>query len=235
MPKVGKYEYPFFHLDLTVDKLRQYYDVVKTDETSREVVAETLGMSATGGGFVYLVSSMEKYGLVQTGGGKITITQLGKTILFGEPREVENARSEAVLNVDLFRELHEQYGKDVQLEQVRAFIRQKANVDIAAAQQMASKVGNLYKRVSSYIIPTKITETVAVKSSTPFSVAPSAGITDTELARQEPLKIQYGGVYIQIPPNDLKAIALAKDALEFMEHRLREQIKSEKQKSVEKG
>lgn len=236
MPKVGKYDYPFFDLDSTVEKLRQYYEVVKTDETSREVVAETLQMSVTGGGYANLVSSMEKYGLVHTGGGKITITQLGKTILFGEPSEVDNARSDAVANIDLFRELHEQYGKEVQIEQVRAFLRQRANVDIAAAQKMASTVANLYKKVSGYIMDAKRMEAVTVKQSvSPIGIARSDRIPTAESTKEEPLKIQYGDVYIQIPPNDLKAIALAKDALEFMEQRLRDQSKTEKQKGSEKG
>lgn len=230
MPKAGRYEFPFFDLDFAIEKLRQYYEVVKTDETSREVVAEALGMAVRGGGFAYLISSMEKYGLIQTGGGKVTITKLGKSILYGEPLEVEQAKREAVTNVKLFRELHEQYGKDAQLEQIRAFLRQKANVDIAKAQKIAPNIANIYKKVSNCIIPAKMPMGVLIKPSvkTP-GVGRSEMIMEQEGEKAELLKIQYGDVYIQIPPNDLKAIGLAKDALEFMEQRIREQIKKEKQ------
>lgn len=229
MPKAGKYDYPFFDLDACVDKLREYHRVVGSDETSREVVAETLGMSMKGGGFAYLISSMEKYELVDTGGGNVTITKLGKTILYGEPSEVEQAKKKAVSNVDLFRELHEQYGKDVQLEQIRAFLRQKANVDISKAQKIAPKVDTIYKKVSNYIIPAK----KLVPPSEPISKVPSFGgretMTQTEIGK-EPLKVQKGGVYIEIlsDANTLENIEFARDFLTFMENKLRKGQEKEK-------
>ena len=226
MPKAGRYDYPFFDIDSAIGKLREFYEVVRSDQTIRSVVAEALGMAEKGGGFAYLISSMEKYGLIQTGGGNVTITDLGKTTMYGEPAEVEQAKSKAVTTVDLFRELCEQYGENPQLEQIRAFLRQKANVDVTKAQKIAPKVANIYKKVSNYIISAK-------KPVEPIVKVPGVGrgkiITPPEVVKVEPLKIQYGDIYIQIPPNDLKAIALAKDALEFMEQRIRKQTKEEKQ------
>lgn len=46
-----------------------------------------------------------------------------------------------------------------------------------------------------------------------------------EVTKIQLLKIQYGNVYIQIPPSDLKAINLAKDVLEFMAGKIREKEK----------
>ena len=229
MPKAGKYSYPFFDIDAVVDKLRQYYEVVKTYETNREVVAETLGMSKTGGGFAYLMSSMERYGLTKTGGGNVTITELGKTILFGEPSEVEQARRKAVSSIDLFRELYEQLGENVNEEQIRAFLRQKANVDIAKAQKIAPKVDTIYKKVSNYISPAKR----LAPPSEPTSRVPSFGrremMTQTEVGK-EPLKVQKGGVYIEIlsDANTLENIEFAMDFLTFMENKLRKGQKEEK-------
>lgn len=229
MPKAGRYDYPFFDLDACVDKLREYYEILKTDETNREVVADTLGMKMKGGGFAYLISSMEKYGLVDTGGGNVTITKLGKTILYGEPSEIEQAKKKAVSNVNLFRELHERYGKDVQLEQIRAFLRQKANVDIAKAQKTAPKVDKIYKKVSNYIIPAK----KLAPPSESVSKIPSIGrremITQTEIGK-EPLKIQKGGLYIEISSDasTLENIEHAKDLLVFWENKLRNKQKKEK-------
>lgn len=230
MPKVGRYDYPFFDIDSCIEKLGRFHDVAKTDAATRTLVAETLGMAITGGGFASLMASMEKYGLIQTGGGNVTITKLGKLTLYGEPSEMEQAKKQAVANVDLFRDIFEQYGKDVQIEQIRAFLRQKANVDITIAQKMAPNVANIYKKVSNYIVLAKKLEEASTKHTIS---SPSIGGSDRIMERKEgeapPLKIQYGDVFIQIPPNDLKAIALAKDALEFMEKKLLEQTKKEKQ------
>jgi hypothetical protein len=217
-------------LDACIDKLREYYEVVRTDETSRELVAETLHMSMKGGGFAYLISAMEKYGLVKTGGGNVTITSFGKAILYSEPSEIEQAKRKAISNIDLFRELHEQYGKDVQPEQIRAFLRQKANVDISKAQKLAQNIDTIYKKVSNYITSAK--KLAPPSEGTSFKVS-SIGrgekTTETEIGK-EPLKIQKGGLYIEIPSDAhiLENIEYAKDFLIFMEQKLKGKAETKK-------
>jgi len=227
MPKVGKYEFPFFDLDACIEKLKTFYETTKSDQTTRSVVANALNMSEKGGGFVYLISSMEKYGLIQTGGGNITITELGKILIYGEPREIEQAKSKAVANVELFRDLAQKHGKNPQIEQIKLFLREKANVDIVKAQKLAPKVDTIYKKVANYIMS-------AEKLASPSKESMIMGRTsiggrditiEPERAKTELLKIQFGDVYIQVPSdiNSLESIKLAKDALEFMEKRLKEQ------------
>lgn len=231
MPKAGKYEYPFFDLDACLDKLKIFYEKTKSDQTTRSVVANALNMSEKGGGFVYLISSMEKYGLIQTGGGNITITELGKILIYGEPREIEQAKSKAVANVELFRDIAQKHGKNPQMEQIKLFLREKANIDIAKAQNLAPKIDTIYKKVSNYITSA---EKLAPPSKEPMIKVSSLGRSDTimepEIGIAELLKIQFGDVYIQIP-SDIKALAsikLAKDALEFMEQRLLKEQKEKK-------
>lgn len=194
-------------------------------------------MSKTGGGFVNLISSMEKYGLVNTGGGNVAITELGKTLLYGEPSEAESAKKKAVSSVDLFKEMYAQYGKDVQTEQIRAFLRQKANVDISKAQKMAEKIGIIYKKVSNYII-------LAKKLAPPSEGTGFRGSRfgrretgmETEIG-EEPLKIQKGGLYIEIPSDSqmLENVEYAKDFLIFMEEKLKGKAESKKNQPKEKG
>ena len=229
MPKAGKFDYPFFDLDACIDKLREYYEVVKTDETSRELVAETLHMSLKGGGFAYLISAMEKYGLVKTGGGNVTLTSIGKTILYGEHSEIEQAKKKAVSSIDLFRELYEQYGKDAQSEQIRAFLRQKANVDISKAQKIAQNIDIIYKKVLNYIVPAqRLVPTSGIKTYG-LSSGRRETTTETETGR-EPLKIQKGGLYIEIPSDALvlENIEYAKDFLIFMEQKIKAKIEQKK-------
>ena len=231
MPKAGKYDYPFFDIDHCIDRLRHHYEIAKTDETKRELVAENLGMSITGGGFAYLVSSMEKYGLIKTGGGNIIITKLGKLLLYGEASEVQQIKKKAVSSIDLFRELYEQYGKDVQPEQIRAFLRQKANVDISKAQKIAEKVDRIYKNVSNYIILAKKLAPPSESVSRIPSIGRREMTTQTEIGiGKEPLKIQKGGLYIEISSdaNTLENIEHAKDLLVFWENKLRNKQRKEK-------
>jgi len=212
LPKVGKYDYPFFDVEFCIEKLKQYHVVTKTDITPRQVVAEMLGMAMRGGGFAYLMASMEKYSLIHTGGGNVAITELGKTAVYGEPSEIEQAKSQAVWSVDLFRDLYEQYGGDVQLEQIKAFLRQKANVDIAVAQKMAPDVAKIYKKVSNYITSANKLERPSKES---IMKAPSRGRREISIQpeddKNEILKIQYGSLYIEASKEDaeraLRAIA----------------------------
>lgn len=224
MPKAGTYSYPVYDIDFTIEKLQQYYDAVRTYDTTRELAAEALGMAVKGGGFLYVVTSMEKYGLIQTGRGRIEITELGKTILFGEPNEVEQAKKKAVSNVDLFRELYEQYGKDVDLEKIRMFLRHRANVDIEKAQKIAPKVHKLYIDVSNYIIPAQRLAQPSIKHTAP-SMRRRESIAKPETQESAPYKFEHGGLYIQIPSNSkaLESIAFAKEALNLVEKRIRAQ------------
>jgi hypothetical protein len=202
MPKAGKYDYPFFDLGSCIEKLRELHSITKIDENKRELVAETLKMSMTGGGFAYLMSAMDKYGLVKTGGGNVTITTLGKTILYGDPAEVEQAKKKAVSSIDLFRELFEQYGKDIQIEQIKAFLRQKADVDISKAQKMAENVDTIYKKVSNYITVADKLGRLPKEQAHESSRFGRREPPTTEEGKPDLLKIQYGSLYIEVPKED---------------------------------
>ena len=215
MPKAGKYEYPFFDLDSALEKLRKLHDVLHTDEINRDVAADTLGMAVMGGGFAYLVSSMEKYGLVKTGSGKLVITERGKLALYGDESEKKKAKSEAVLSVELFDELFSQYGKEVTAEQIKAFLRQKALVDVIKAQKLAQNIDKIYKNVLIHI-------TSAEKLERPQAVlVPQEGLSqagrrfDTQSEDgKKVLKIQYGSLYLEVEKED------AKNALEMVAQKL---------------
>lgn len=224
MPKAGKYDYPFFDLDACIEKLEQYYKVVQTDETSRQLVAETLDMSVTGGGFVNLISSMEKYGLIETGKKNVTLTELGKSILFGEASEKERTKKKAVSRIDLFREILEQFGANATPEQIRAFLRQKGNVDISRVQKMAENVDTIYKKVANYIIPAQ--KLGPTSQETDFGVS-RFGRRDTDTQSEEKvdlLKIQYGSLYIEVPKED------AETALRLVAQKLGVKLEQENQK-----
>lgn len=231
MPKAGKYVFPVYDLDACTDKLRMLHENIKSDQTTRSVAADALNMAERGGAFLYLVASMENFGLIQTGEGNITVTDLGKILIYGEPREVDQAKSKAVTNVALFREIASKYGKNPQEEQIKLFLRQKANVDIAKAQKIAPKVDKIYKKVSNYITSA---ERLAPPTKEPMTMAPSLGrrepTVEPQLTKTELLKIQFGDVYIQVPSgiNSLESIKLAKDALTFMEQRLLKDQKQQK-------
>lgn len=216
MPKAGTYDFPSYDIDMVLEKLKTAYDQLRSDEMDREVIAEVLDMSARGGGYANLITSLEKYGLIETAwGGKITITELGKIATYGLDEEQINAKNKAVSNISIFWDIHSKYGKEATEEQIRAFLRQEANIDVTRVKRVSQKVYRIYNNVSKYVIP--IDKTAQVSVNEPAGIDRIEEMIPPKGDGEPPLKIQYGGVYIQIPPNDLKAIALAKQALEFME------------------
>jgi len=218
MPKAGSYEYPRFDVDFVLDKLRKFHEMLKEDEATRPVLADTLGMSSKGGAFAHLVASMEKYGLVETGGGKIILTDLGKTCLYGDESEREAAVAKAVANVELFREIGSIHGPDAKEDSIRAFLRQKAHLDPAEAQQTVPQVFKVYRKVGRYLstIQENKQTTKEVGERGPRMESPRE---DPGHQKTETLKIQFGDLYIQLPPNDEQAISLAIQALQLMHDR----------------
>jgi len=224
MPKAGTFSYPINDVDAVLSKLKRLYDVVKTNEMERAVVAETLGMVERGGGFANLISDIEKYGFIQTGGGKVTITEMGKLALFGTPMEADHAKASAVTNIDLFRELYQLYGATPTVEQIKAFLRQKAIVDVVEAQKLAPKIDTIYKKVSKYITSAES------PSAAPTPLSEGGGgrreIMIPDTGKTQPLKVQFGDVYIQVPADadSLEAIELAIDTLQFMKQRIKKEL-----------
>jgi hypothetical protein len=155
VPKAGKYEYPLFDLDSCIVKLKELHSKTRSYRNERSLVADALNMVQQGGGFAYLIASMEKYGLIETDCGEVSITDLGRILMYGEPMEVQRAKSAAVINVELFREIAQEYGKNPHVEQVKLFLRDKANIDVAEAEKMAKNVNKVYKKVSSYVTSAK--------------------------------------------------------------------------------
>jgi len=208
MPKAGKYTYPLYNLDFAIEKLKRAYDIIRSREMSRSVIADVLGMSEKGGAFTYLLSAWEDYGLTINREGKVILTELGERILAGD----ENAKSEAVTRIELFKDIYKTYGRDPKVEQIEAFLKQKALLSPLKAKKLSSQVFKIYISVSKYIRP----------EITPFRPLEEKAIKGVEQkmlpeTKSNVLIIQYGEVYIRIPKGDKEAIKLAKAALDFIE------------------
>jgi hypothetical protein len=151
MPKAGTYDYPTRDLDDCVSYLRKAREVGNSTVLKREGFAEAIGMSVKGGGFGLLVGSMSQYGLIDTGSGQIRITDLAEQILYGEPQEKTKGTETAVKNVQLFADIYQRFNGIPSDDQVRLYLREKANVAIAEANDLASEVGKLLKKNLPYL------------------------------------------------------------------------------------
>jgi hypothetical protein len=121
--------------------------------------------------------------------------------------------------VELFREIGSIHGPDAKEDSIRAFLRQKAQLDPAEAQQTVPQVFKVYRKVGRYLstIQEHKHTTKEFGERGPRIESPKE---DLGYQKAETLKIQFGDLYIQLPPNDEQAISLAIQALQLMRDRI---------------
>ena len=151
MPKAGRYDYPARTLDDCVKYLIKAHEVTKSHDIKRDTFAQANGVSHKGGGFGLLIGSLGMYKLATTGDGYVRYTDLAKKILHGEAFEKAQSKSDAVRNVMLFSDIADQFGKNVTDEQLRIFLRDKANAEIDEANHLSVEVRKLFKSVAQHI------------------------------------------------------------------------------------
>src|ERR1700733_11602600 len=155
MPRIGKYEIPTRDLDDCVNLLRKAHQTSQEYLLQRDKFAQAMGLSAKGGGTNMAISSMEKYSLIETGGGQIKYTDLGKKLIYGKPNEIVQPREIAVRNVQIFADVFDKFGANFTDDQLRVFLIGTAGVDISDADNQTKVVGNLLKKMTPYLSATK--------------------------------------------------------------------------------
>lgn len=143
VPKAGAFEFPSRDLDDCVSYLRKARDALRAPSMTRDSFARAIAQSASGGGFGKLVGAMVSYGLVETGRGRITTTDLAEQIMFGNPEMQRRGREESVRGVRLFDEIYRKLGVHPTEEQLRVFLREDAGTEAATAKNLAAEMGRL--------------------------------------------------------------------------------------------
>jgi hypothetical protein len=154
MPKTGRYDYPGIDIENADTRLRKIFDVTKKMSNTRPIAIKALGLSEMSGQAQLIVASLDKYGLAETGGNSIRITNLGERVLFA-PTEDEKIRAmkEAVMNVDLFKDIVETYGPEPTDQQLNIFLQQTANTDLRKLAEATAGVRNMLNNNRKYLEP----------------------------------------------------------------------------------
>ncbi len=100
-------EFPYSDLESAVE-LAQTIHTKAGSSCETDELAAWMGQTATGGTFRTRVGAARMFGLIETGGGRVTLTQAGRDVLDASGSE-RAARVVAFLNVELFRVMYEQY------------------------------------------------------------------------------------------------------------------------------
>lgn len=129
-------EFPYADLDSAVELAQTIHTKAGTSCEPDEL-AVWMGQTATGGTFRTRVSAARLFGLIETGQGKVTLTQLGREVIDGSGNE-RAARVTAFLNVELFGAMYDQY-KGHLLPPPPAVERQMAQLGVSPKQLMRAR------------------------------------------------------------------------------------------------
>ena len=236
MPEVGRYKLPVFGVDDAVSRLQKIRDAAGGRTASKEVAASAMGMSPTGGATWHVLAAMDMYGLVSFNGKEVVVTDLGEAAVFGDSNEVLASKVEAVKRVELLRELFGRYGPNPSGEQIRAFLRQYAQVELAKVPALVGKITKLLKQVSQYAgllsKPGESKSSVMVsdraRGSESVTATPAGGEVDL-------MEVRIGSHYFRLPLDDLDmAGTLAKNNIDGIIASLKAKRKAEaNEKKVE--
>lgn len=152
MPKAGRYDYPAVSLDDALQRIRKLREGIKgTNVMTREVASQAMGMSEKGGRTGTVIASLAMYGLIDTGEREVRITNLADTILYGSQGESEQAKRQAVMSIEIFKNLSANYGVSPTDEQIRLFLRQNAVAELPQIPSLAAEIGKIYMKNAVYL------------------------------------------------------------------------------------
>lgn len=143
--QIGTFKIPEIRLDIILSgTLQKIYNSVKTDEIQSKDLSELLGYKyGTERGLFQKINSMLAYGVLE-GRGVYKITKLGENLLFPEPDKEQQLRSQAIMNVELWKELFKKNGKALPKEGLWVQLKNIAEVDPATAKKLENKISNWY-------------------------------------------------------------------------------------------
>lgn len=104
-------EFPYADLPSAVEIAQTIHSKAGSSALVDEL-AVWMGQTASGGTFRTRLGAARMFGLIETGQGRATLTQLGRDILDGSGKE-PSARVSAFLNVQLFNLLYDQFKANV--------------------------------------------------------------------------------------------------------------------------
>ncbi|MBR0973660.1 hypothetical protein [Bradyrhizobium japonicum] len=125
--------FPYADLEGCVELAQTLFTRVGPAACDQGELAAWMNQSATGGTFRTRISAAKMFGLIDTGQGRASITQLGRDALTGTGNE-RSARVQAFLNPELFNRMYEQ-NKGHTLPPAAAIERQMEQMGISPKQK----------------------------------------------------------------------------------------------------
>jgi hypothetical protein len=232
--KIGKYRIP----DLDPQKALEFAEAIYNfpeHKASKQGFCDKFNIKMKSGWFGQILASLKKYGLAKVEGDTIKSTDLTERLLTPKPNTNELAEAKLTVfnSTELWKIL---YSKGFREDNVKksdfwvylSEIEGIKGLDRKTVVNKAPAIQKRYISALSYIRDVGVPASSLTVKPTATKIPPKVtGIGGREIDTQveigkEPLKIQKGGLYIEIPEDDrmLESIDYAADLLDFHKKRL---------------
>lgn len=136
MAKMKSPNYPAIGLSQAIESVRQFWNKEKKTAVSPEVAVKAMGYTGLNGHSLTRLSALKKYGLLDSEGKSVRVSQLAMTIIHSpdDSQEQRKAVLEAAMKPDIFRELYETH-LDASDEALKAHLVLKKGFTEAGAKQ----------------------------------------------------------------------------------------------------
>lgn len=144
--QLGTFKVPDMRLGIVVSEtLKKIYESVKTDEIQSKDLSQLLGYKfGTEVTLFKKINSMLAYGILEGSRGVYKITKLGEDLLFPEPEKEQQLKTQAIMNVELWKALFEKNKKDLPKNGLWVQLKNLAGVDPATAKKYENRISNWY-------------------------------------------------------------------------------------------
>jgi len=240
--KIGIYSIPDLEPEKAVDYAKIVYDF-PNHKMTKQAFSDKTGISMKGGWFGAVLLALRTYGLIDESDDTLTATELMAKLLYPKPgtTELQEAKAKVFNSISLWQKLFRDGIKktDTEKEDFWVYLSDLDGIkglDREKVKKKAPLVQKSYISALSYIEGVREPISPATpkfeRKIEPKAIGSGRGepITQAETEGKEQVKIQKGGLYIEILQDDkaLENIEYAKDLLEFMGNKLRKKSAQEK-------
>lgn len=215
MSKIGEFSYPDIPLSEAIRicelVVKQYRGTITTSG-----LAEALGMSEKGGGFLHKMAALRDYRLVE-GRGTLRVTPIGERIILPKsPAEAAGAACQAFISIPLFEELDLRLGDEVPDLDRFAILLGEVTRDRIQARRKAPSIRRYYADYLPFLREANATNALEEDETPPV---PDRHIIPN---RPEPIELKAGSIHLQLP-RSAASIDIIRAALGVIEQQLREE------------
>ena len=214
MPTIGIYKLPDYDLAESVKRLNDAKSLMPKGQTTfkRSFFTECLGYKVPSSAN-HLISALKQFGFVDTGVEEVSLTSAGEHVLFGDEPEKEEAKIRAIQNLPLLKDIKSKYGSEPTESQIRAFLKENANVPLQGLQSATVQTAKFLNSHSRYMGRSEMRGSPSIENIRNDEIQGKSGITDAPPLSADWESISFKTIKVSWKSDEFNDAKTLEDAL----------------------